>query len=199
MSVRAKNHRNIRMINRTIGYINIPAGRNLPDVINAVIEIPRGSRNKYEYDEEYNVFRLDRVLASPMHYPTAYGFVPSTFFSDGDPVDIMVLIEEPTFVGCVIEVRPIGVMRMIDAGKQDDKIIAVPIADQHFSHYVTLDNMKPHTREEIKYFYSHYKNLEGFETEFAGWGGIDYASEMLMESIARFRDQSSRNVIEQQG
>jgi inorganic pyrophosphatase len=168
--------------------VDIPAGRNVPDILNAIIEIPRGSRNKYEYDEELNLFKLDRVLASPMHYPTAYGFVPSTRFSDGDPVDIMVLIDESTFVGCLIEVRPIGVMRMIDGGKQDDKIIAVPVADQHFSHYVSLDSMKPHSREEIKYFYSHYKNLEGLETDFIGWGGIDLASEMIVESMSRFRE-----------
>lgn len=170
--------------------IDVPAGRNIPDVLNAIIEIPSGSRNKYEYDETYDLFKLDRVLASPMHYPTAYGFVPSTRFSDGDPVDVMILIDEPTFTGCLIEVRPIGVMRMIDAGKQDDKIIAVPVTDSHFSHYVTLDSMKPHSREEIKYFYSHYKNLEGLETEFAGWAGIDYASEMITSSIARFREET---------
>lgn len=170
-------------------YLDIPAGRSVPDIINAVIEIPRGSRNKYEYDERYNIFQLDRVLASPMHYPTAYGFVPSTLFSDGDPVDIMVLIEEPTFVGCLIEVRPLGVMRMVDGGKQDDKIIAVPVADHHFSHYVTLENMKPHTLEEIKYFYSTYKNLEGLETEFDGWGGLDYVGQMLSESMKRFKDK----------
>ena len=172
-------------------FIDIPAGRNVPDIINAVIEIPRGSRNKYEYDADYNVFRLDRVLASPMHYPTAYGFVPSTLFTDGDPVDIMVLIDESTFVGCLIEVRPLGVMRMIDAGKVDDKIIAVPIADASYSHYVSLESMKPHALEEIKYFYSHYKNLEGLETQFAGWGGIDYAGEMLMESMSRYQNQTA--------
>lgn len=172
-------------------FIDIPAGRNVPDIINAVIEIPRGSRNKYEYDADYNVFRLDRVLASPMHYPTAYGFVPSTLFTDGDPVDIMVLIDETTFVGCLIEVRPLGVMRMIDAGKVDDKIIAVPVADASYSHYVTLENMKPHSLEEIKYFYSHYKNLEGLETQFAGWGGIDYAGEMLTESMSRYQNQTA--------
>ncbi len=169
-------------------YLNIPSGRLVPDILNAVIEIPRGSRNKYEYDPEYDMFRLDRVLASPMHYPTAYGFVPNTLFTDGDPVDIMVLMSEPTFVGCLVEVRPIGVMRMIDAGKVDDKIIAVPVADRQYSHYLSLENMQPHALEEIKYFYSHYKNLEGLETEFTGWAGIDYAATMMMESISRFRD-----------
>ena len=183
----------MNVVQPTTRYIDIPAGRNVPDIINAVIEIPRGSRNKYEYDEQYNIFKLDRVLASPMHYPTAYGFVPSTIFSDGDPVDIMVLIEESTFVGCMIEVRPLGVMRMIDGGKQDDKIIAVPVADHSFSHYVALENMKPHTLEEIKYFYSHYKNLEGLETEFAGWGDNEYAGQMLHESMQRFREKKSNN------
>lgn len=183
----------MNIVQPTTRYIDIPAGRSVPDVINAIIEIPRGSRNKYEYDTQYNVFKLDRVLASPMHYPTAYGFVPSTLFRDGDPVDILVLIDEPTFVGCLIEVRPIGVMRMIDGEKQDDKIIAVPVTDKQFSHYTTLDSMKPHTREEIKYFYSTYKNLEGLETEFVGWGGIDYASEMLFESMVRYREVNARN------
>jgi inorganic pyrophosphatase len=103
----------------------------------------------------------------------------------------MVLIDEATFVGCLIEVRPLGVMRLIDAGKVDDKIIAVPITDASYSHYVTLDSMKPHSLEEIKYFYSHYKNLEGFETQFAGWGGIDYAGDMLRESIKRYQSQTA--------
>ncbi len=172
-------------------YIDIAAGKRVPDLLNAIIEIPKGSRNKYEYDEDHNLFRLDRVLASPMHYPTAYGFVPSTLFTDGDPVDIMVLIDEPTFVGCLIEVRPLGVMRMIDAGKQDDKIIAVPVSDSSFSHYHSLENMKPHTLEEIKYFYSHYKNLEGLETEFDGWGGLDYVGVMMAESMSRYQKRAS--------
>lgn len=183
----------MNIVQPTTRYIDIPAGRSVPDLINAVIEIPRGSRNKYEYEAEYNVFKLDRVLASPMHYPTAYGFVPNTLFSDGDPVDIMVLTDEPTFVGCLIEVRPIGVMRMIDVDKVDDKIIAVPVADKKYSHYTSLESMKPHTLEEIKYFYSTYKNLEGLETQFVGWGGIDYAGEMLFQSMKRYREHCAAN------
>ena len=187
------------MIQPATRYIDIPAGRSIPDIFNAVIEIPRGSRNKYEYDEEFNIFRLDRTLASPMHYPTAYGFVPSTLYKDGDPVDVMVLIEEATFVGCLIEVRALGVMRMLDNGKQDDKILAVPVGDQHFTHYSTLEHMKPHTLEEIKYFYSHYKNLEGLETEFMGWSGCEYASEILLESITRYRERQRVTSSQQTG
>ncbi len=170
-----------------IPFIDIPAGRALPEIINAVIEIPRGSRSKYEYVPEYNCFKLDRVLASPMHYPTAYGFVPSTLYTDGDPLDILVLVDEPTFTGCLMEVRPIGVMRMIDGGLADDKIVAVALTDQRYAHYTALDNMKPHERVEIEYFYSIYKDLEGKQTRIDGWEGVDYARRIIMEATERYR------------
>ena len=179
------------MINPSTKYGAIPVGSDAPRIINAVIEIPRGSRNKYEYFPEYNCFKLDRVLHSPMHYPTAYGFVPSTLYTDGDPLDILVLIDEPTFTGCLIEVHPIGVMRMIDNGQVDDKIISVPIGDQRYNHYRSLANMKPHMRVEIEYFYSVYKDLEGKETRVDGWEGVDYAYTAITESMARFREAAA--------
>ena len=175
------------LIQPTTRYIDIPAGSNVPDLINAIVEIPSGSRNKYEYWAEHNCFRLDRVLASPMHYPTAYGFVPSTLYEDGDPLDILILLDEPTFTGCLIEVRPIGVMQMIDAGQLDDKIISVPINDRRHNHYTSLDDMKPHMRIEIEYFYSIYKDLEGKQTKVVGWKGPDYAHRIILESIERYR------------
>jgi inorganic pyrophosphatase len=168
-------------------YLDIPAGSDVPNQINAIVEIPSGSRNKYEYWPEYNCFRLDRVLASPMHYPTAYGFVPSTLYADGDPLDILVLLDEPTFTGCLIEVRPIGVMQMIDNGQLDDKVISVPVNDRRHSHYVSIDNMRPHTKIEIEYFYSIYKDLEGKQTKVVGWQGPEYAHQIIVESIERFR------------
>jgi inorganic pyrophosphatase len=178
----------VQPIQPALSYIDIPAGRDVPDRVNAIIEIPMGSRSKYEYSVEYNCFVLDRVLASPMHYPTAYGFVPSTLYTDGDPLDVCVLIDEPTFTGCLIEVRPIGVMRMIDGGQLDDKIICVALGDKRYSHYTDLDSMKPHTRVEIEYFYSIYKDLEGKQTAIQGWEDHDYACRLISESMERFAE-----------
>lgn len=171
-------------------FLDIPAGSDVPETLNAIIEIPRGSRNKYEYCPQYNCFKLDRVMASPMHYPTAYGFVPSTLYVDGDPLDVLVLIDEPTFTGCLMSVRPIGVMRMVDTGKLDDKVIAVAIHDMRYNHYRSLEDMRPHELVEIEYFFSVYKQLEGKQTEFRGWTGVDDARRIVLESIERYRDRA---------
>ncbi|MEO5929852.1 MAG: inorganic diphosphatase [Candidatus Kapaibacterium sp.] len=183
----------MQSINPNLRYIDLPAGPDAPEKLNAIIEIPRGSRSKYEYCIEYNCFKLDRVLASPMHYPTAYGFVPNTLYIDGDPLDILVLIDEPTFTGCLIDVRPIGVMKMVDGGMLDDKVIAVAINDMRYHHYFSLDDMKPHTLIEIEYFYSVYKDLEGKQTQFQGWEDVGYAHKIITESIARYRDSGSES------
>lgn len=101
-------------------------GSDIPNVINVVVEIVKGSRNKYEYSKEAGVFKLDRVLYSPFVYPAEYGFVPQTHYDDGDPLDVLVMMNLPTFPGCVIEARPLGMLRMIDSGEADSKILAVP-------------------------------------------------------------------------
>src|SRR5205807_9988080 len=106
-------------------YLTLPIGKAAPAEINAVIEIARGDTNKYEYDKELNVFRLDRNLYSPVHYPGDYGFIPSTLSDDGDPLDVLVLVDAPSFSGCVMAVRPIGVLEMLDQGVPDEKILAV--------------------------------------------------------------------------
>lgn len=188
-------HRVLQPINPNLRYIDLPAGTDLPGMLNAIIEIPGGSRNKYEYCPQYNCFKLDRVLASPMHYPTAYGFVPSTLYTDGDPLDILVLIDEPTFTGCLIDVRPIGVMRMVDGGQLDDKIIAVAVNDMRYHHYTSLDSMKPHMLIEIEYFYSVYKDLEGKVTQFQGWADVKYAHQIILESVERYRQASANQII----
>ena len=181
------------MINPALSYLDIPAGDAVPVSLNAIIEIPRGSRNKYEYCPEYNCFRLDRVLASPMHYPTAYGFIPSTLYVDGDPLDVLVLIDEPTFTGCLINVRPIGVRRMVDGGKRDDKVVTVAVNDMRYHHYRTLDDMKPHELVEIEYFYSVYKDLEGKQTQFDGWAGNAEAHAIVNASIERYARERDAN------
>src|SRR2546425_2400034 len=106
-------------------YLTLPIGDAAPDEVNAVIEIPRGQTNKYEYDKELHVFRLDRNLFSPVHYPGDYGFIPSTLADDGDPLDVLVLVDAPSFSGCVMEVRPIGILEMLDQGLGDEKVLCV--------------------------------------------------------------------------
>ena len=110
-------------------YTRLPIGPDAPQRVNAVIEIPKGSVNKYEYDKKLHVFRLDRTLFSPVHYPGDYGFIPGTLGDDGDPLDVLVLLESATFPGCLMEVRPIGVLRMLDQGRGDEKILAVAESD----------------------------------------------------------------------
>jgi inorganic pyrophosphatase len=143
--------------------------------VEAVIEIPRGSRNKYEIDHATGVVRLDRVLYSSVHYPTDYGFIPDTHADDGDPLDILVLVEEPTFPGCHVLARPIGVLRMRDDKGLDDKIIAVPVADPRFHQVSELVHVGPHWQREIETFFRTYKLLEERMTEIYGWDGHDMA------------------------
>src|SRR5438445_11304949 len=106
-------------------YLNLPIGEKAPDEVNAVIEIPRGQTNKYEYAMQHHVFRLDRNLYSPVHYPGDYGFIPSTLSDDGDPLDTLVLVDAPSFTGCVMTGRPVGMLRMVDQGREDEKISGV--------------------------------------------------------------------------
>ena len=152
-------------------YHQIPAGTQLPRVVHAIVEIPTGRRNKYEVDKATGVIRLDRVLYSSVHYPTDYGFIPGTHAEDGDPLDILVLVEEPTFPGCRVLARPIGVLRMRDDKGPDDKIIAVPAADPRFAHVSDLAHISEHWQREIETFFRTYKLLEERETEIHGWDG----------------------------
>ena len=156
------------------------------DVLDAVIEIPRGSRNKYELDKQTGVIRLDRVLYSSVHYPTDYGFIPQTHADDGDPLDILVLVEEPTFPGCHVLARPIGVLRMRDDKGLDDKIIAVPAADPRFRHVSELTHVSDHWQREIETFFRTYKLLEERETVIHGWAGRDTAWQIIAEARAAY-------------
>src|SRR5579883_3597824 len=118
--------------------------------VEAVIEIPSGSRNKYEYDHQRGIFRLDRVLYSSVHYPTDYGFIPDTLADDGDPLDALVIVQEPTFPGCLIPARPIGMLDMYDDKGEDEKVLAVPLGDPRFDGVTTLDDVSPHLLLEIE-------------------------------------------------
>lgn len=151
--------------------------------IEVFIEIPRGSRNKYEYDHVRGCLRLDRVLFSSVHYPTDYGFVLGTKAADGDPLDALVLVEEPTFPGCRVLVRPVGVLRMKDQNQLDQKILAVPIADPRFDGVNDLSDLQEHWPREIENFFNTYKMLEGKETWMEGWGNSEDARQLLLESL----------------
>ncbi|MGA8944237.1 MAG: inorganic diphosphatase [Thermoactinomyces sp.] len=159
-----------------------------PLVVDAFIEIPTGSQNKYEYDKESGVFRLDRVLYSPMHYPTDYGYLENTLAEDGDPLDILVLTTFPTFPGCVIKSRVIGVLLMSDDKGQDEKLLAVPADDPRFDQVNSLEDVPPHKLKEIEHFFQVYKDLENKETHIMGWKNADFASNLYEECKKRYQE-----------
>lgn len=152
-------------------------------LINVLIEIPAGSKNKYEFDKELNAFALDRVLYSSVHYPYDYGFVPNTLADDGDPLDGMVMIDQPTFPGCVIKARPIGMLEMIDGGDRDEKILCVAADDPRYSGVKSLADVPSHRLDEIAEFFKTYKNLEKKETEILGWKDIDKVAPLVEECV----------------
>jgi inorganic pyrophosphatase len=154
--------------------------------VTVVIEIPKGSRNKYEYDKEKGAFKFDRMLFSAVHYPSDYGFIPETLAEDGDALDALVLVWEPTFPGCFIEARPVGVFRMRDEKGMDDKILCVPIQDPLWNYIENLSNVPPHLLKEIEHFFSIYKDLEGKRTEIQGWEGQESATRIIQEAEQRY-------------
>lgn len=170
-------------------WSEIEPGSDVPDVVTAVIEVPKGSRNKYEYDKEIEAFALDRVLYSPVVYPADYGFIPKSTYFDGDPMDILVIMEQPTFPGCVIQARPIGIMGMIDGGDKDYKILAVPEDDPRFKDVKDISDIPEHLLKEIEHFFSVYKNLEEKEVETLGWEDAEAAKAELLVSLEMYKEK----------
>ena len=171
-------------------YLALPIGDAAPNEVNAVIEIPRGNTNKYEYDKELHVFRLDRNLYSAVHYPGDYGFIPSTLAADGDPLDVLVLVDAPSFTGCVMTVRPIGVLKMIDQGKGDEKILAVGLDNPIYKGIGEYRELYPHLLREIEHFFLVYKELEAKSTRIVGWENAASAREIVSECRQRFAKPS---------
>lgn len=171
---------------------DVSAGPNLPDVVHAVIEIPKGSRNKYEYSKTEGMLKLDRVLYSAIHYPGDYGFVPQSYFDDDDPLDILVMVNLPTFPGCLIEARPIGMFKMRDRGEPDYKILAVPVHDPHFKDFHALADVPKHYLVEVEHFFTTYKQLEGVKVEQLGWADVAEAKETLDYSIKKYQEAFSK-------
>lgn len=160
-------------------------------VVTVMIEIPKGSRNKYEYDKEKKRLRFDRMLFSAVHYPSDYGFILDTLAQDGDPLDALVLVWEPTFPGCIIEAKPVGLFKMWDEKGPDEKILCVPIFDPLWNHIKELSEVPPHLLKEIEHFFSIYKDLEKKKTGVEGWDDRSAAIRIIEEARQRFRQHAS--------
>ncbi len=158
----------------------------MPGTVEAFIEIPQGSRNKYEFDQKTGRFRLDRVLFSSVHYPTDYGFIPGTLAGDGDPLDILIVMHEPTFPGCLVEARPLGGLDMADEKGSDFKVLAVPVGDPKFQHLAGLNDLGEWWLKEIETFFATYKLLEPKQTEVLGWRDAEEAWVVIEECRARY-------------
>lgn len=168
---------------------DLPPGPNAPDEVTTVVEIPSGSKNKYELDKKSGLFRLDRVLFSAVHYPGDYGFIPRTLAEDNDPCDVLVLLNEPTFPGCQIDTRPIGVLRMLDRGELDYKILGVPSHDPFYDEFFDIADIPQHYLKEVEHFFHIYKDLEGKRVQTVGWEKSDVAVRVIEDAIRRYDEQ----------
>ena len=169
----------------------MPLGKNPPFEVNCIVEVPKGGTNKYEYDEEMGAFKLDRALYEAVFYPAEYGFIPQTLNEkDGDPLDIMVLATFPTFPGCVVSCRPIGILRLVDSGEDDDKIIAVSANDPRFDEIKELEDLPIHIRKEIKNFFENYAELQtNKKIKIDGWSGKDKAHKLIKQAGKDFQEK----------
>jgi inorganic pyrophosphatase len=155
-----------------------------------MVEIPMGSRNKYEYDPELKAIKFDRFVSASVIYPTDYGFIPETLGTDGDELDVLVCVSEPTFPGCLVPVRPIGLFRMTDEKGQDDKVVCVPTSDPRWNVYEHLDELPEQLRDEIYHFFSVYKDLDPErDSEPVGWADREAALRSIADARQRFRER----------
>lgn len=177
-------------------YHNLSPGENPPEEINVIVDIPKGSSNKYEYNEQKGYFELDRVLYSPLFYPFDYGFVPQTISEDGDPLDVLILTSFPTFSGCCIKARPIALLLMEDEEGIDPKIIAAPKekVDPRFQEIQDLPNLSEHLKKEVQEFFEVVKRLEpGKFVKILGWEGKEKAKEIIQKAISRYQTKFSES------
>lgn len=164
-----------------------PVGKNPPEIVNGIIEIPRGSKAKYEIDKETGLLMLDRVLYTSMEYPVNYGFIPQTLCGDGDPLDILVISQVDILPRSIVPARVIGVMRMIDSGDTDDKILAVPIKDMRFQHYKDIGDIPEQYLEELRHFFQTYKQLENKITQVQGFLDKKMAFQIIEENLSAYK------------
>ena len=159
-----------------------------PEKFVAVIEITKGSKKKYELDKECGFLRLDRILYTSTHYPANYGFIPRTYGDDNDPLDVLLLCSEPIDPMTIVECYPIGVITMMDNGRSDEKIIAIPFEDPNYNMYTDIADLPMHVFNEMKHFFTVYKALENKETAVSEVQGAEAAKEIIRECIIRYRD-----------
>jgi inorganic pyrophosphatase len=172
---------------------DIPVGNNPPEIVNAIIEIPKGSKGKFEIHKESGLLMLDRVLFSAVHYPANYGFIPQTYCGDRDPLDILVIMSIDLPPLCMIDAKVIGVMRMIDQGEADDKIIAVALNDMSVNHINDISELPPHTTVEIRRFFEDYKKLENKQVVVEDFMGKTDAIRIVQESIDLYKETFKKN------
>ena len=167
--------------------VHLGPGPKSPDVVNAVVEIPTGSRIKYEIDHATGLVHVDRVLFSPFHYPAEYGFIPSTLAPDGDPCDVLVLINGATYPGVVIRARPVGLLKMHDDKGQDDKVLCVAADDPNYQHVLELTDLPPHFMKEVEHFFLTYKDLEEKDVHSDGWADRAAALAFVEQCVKAFK------------
>ena len=174
----------------------VPTGKNPPDEINVIIEIPKDSEPvKYEVDKESGAIFVDRILSTPMRYPCNYGYVPHTVCGDGDPADVLVVLPLPLIPGSVIRCRPVGVLKMSDEAGSDEKLLAVPVSKvfNGYSHIEDIGQVSPHWLERIGHFFEHYKDLEkGKWVKVDGWGGAAEAKQILVDAMMSYEEASDK-------
>ena len=171
---------------------DVPLGEKIPEEMNVIIEIPRGSLNKYEIDKETGLIALDRVSHTAQPFPFDYGFAPQTLWDDGDALDVIVMTTEPLHPGILVRVRPVGLMKMIDSGESDDKIIAVPVDDPRWAEVKTIDDVNKHTLKTMKHFYENYKTLQNKEVLINGFEGREQASAAVLRSIDMYKEKYAK-------
>ena len=174
-------------------FHNVPTGPNPPEEVYCIVEVPKGSSNKYEYDLDYCAFHLDRALYSAVFFPTEYGIVPQTWGKDGDPLDIMVVSSFSTFPGCVLTCCPIALLKINDTRKGDNKIIAVPKDDPRFEGFDEVGDLNPHFKKEIENFWENYSELQpNKEIRILGWSGRKAAQKAIQEGIKAYQAKFSQ-------
>jgi len=171
---------------------DVPLGDNIPEEFNTIIEIPKGSHNKYEVDKETGLIKLDRANYGPSPYPFDYGFAPQTLWDDNDPLDVIVVTTNPLAPGILVKVRPVAVMDMIDDGESDYKIIAVPVKDMRFDKVQDLQDLNEHAIKEYQNFFETYKDLKNKTVEIPGIYGKEKAKEALMRSVELYKEKYSK-------
>ena len=171
---------------------DISIGKKVPAEINVIVEIPKGSNNKYEIDKETGLIALDRALHTAQSYPFDYGFVPQTLWDDNDALDVVLLTTYPLSPGILVAARPIGIMRMVDGGEGDDKVIAVPVSDPRWDEVKDLKDVNKHTLKEMEHFFTTYKKLQNKIVEISGFEGKDAALAAVTRSIELYKKEFSK-------